>query len=213
MLARTISFLTLLFCLQSIGALNKLVCEYETINIECLEDQIISIKSVEFGRKNAVFCNNNLWTSKVTNCTSKSESFRAVYNRCQYKRSCSVNADVSILGDPCAQIAKYLNIDYNCVKGNLRTSTACEGETMKLQCTNGQRIATNEATFGRMKPNPCYVPGAVANTLTCQSSTANGLVASRCDGRPSCSIDSNVQTFGDPCPRIPKYLEVKYSCV
>ena len=39
------------------------------------------------------------------------------------------------------------------------------------------------------------------------------VVRAWCQGLPSCQLPVNVETFGDPCPRISKFLEVQFRCL
>lgn len=35
----------------------------------------------------------------------------------------------------------------------------------------------------------------------------------RCNNQQKCTVDVSNNLFGDPCPYVPKYLEVNYTCV
>uniref|UniRef100_A0A146LGI7 Uncharacterized protein C21orf63 n=1 Tax=Lygus hesperus TaxID=30085 RepID=A0A146LGI7_LYGHE len=196
------------------GLRTKLVCEYETMNIDCWDDQTIAIKSVEFGRKNGLYCNtNNLWSSRVTNCTTLSESVATVTNKCQHRKSCSISGDPITLGDPCEDVQKYLEVGYECENGELKTQFVCELDTLIISCASGKKIVIYDATFGRMKPTMCLTPSQIVNTNLCRSANSTAILASRCDGKQSCTTLATSTLFGDPCQRIGKYLEVKYLCV
>lgn len=49
--------------------------------------------------------------------------------------------------------------------------------------------------------------------LRCYSEGATDIVKDLCEGKTICSPDVSDQTFGDPCHKIYKYLEVDFDCV
>ena len=106
---------------------------------------------------------------------------------------------------------------------------ACEGDSLVLSCADSNtRIQVAAAVYGRLEKSTCphatngrhdWAAVAAEKTLKCHMRAADRLKAidNVCNGQSSCSLtasnDAFVQTGGDPCPNIFKYLEVTYTCV
>jgi len=93
---------------------------------------------------------------------------------------------------------------------------ACEGYTLEASCPDGYAIYVLNGLFGRDGLVPqCYAdPGPLRwNNLNCSS--INGLTEIRrqCHKKNSCSVSSNINTFGDPCPGTRKFTRMNYFCM
>ena len=67
------------------------------------------------------------------------------------------------------------------------------------------------ANFGRTSKATC--PHAATSNTNCRADKSLSIVKTACNGKNSCSIEVNSNTFGgDPCGGTYKYLEIKYSC-
>ncbi|XP_065667087.1 rhamnose-binding lectin isoform X2 [Hydra vulgaris] len=93
----------------------------------------------------------------------------------------------------------------------LRTSRACEGYGLKIDCTGHGVIEVVSANYGRTLSNVC--PGAQSSNVKCNNQAKSLEVARKsCSGRSSCLIQATNAVFGDPCVGTYKYLEVQYRC-
>ena len=73
--------------------------------------------------------------------------------------------------------------------------------------------------YGRVPPinvNFCnqYNSPIPSNTNCIGGQTATSYVTNLCDKKQSCSVKNDWQQLGpDPCPGVPKYLQIDYQCV
>eukprot|EP00058_Branchiostoma_floridae_P014133 XP_002599621.1 hypothetical protein BRAFLDRAFT_77720 [Branchiostoma floridae] len=96
-------------------------------------------------------------------------------------------------------------------QGPQRTSLACEGQTMTLDCDLGQEIQVQYALYGRKDHGIC--PRGIHLTDNCYSSTSLSNVRSSCQGHRTCSVQASNDVFGEPCFGTSKYLQVKFTCI
>ncbi|XP_076245270.1 uncharacterized protein LOC143185865 [Calliopsis andreniformis] len=129
-----------------------------------------------------------------------------------------------LLGQPAAW-ADYLAL----LSGTLKTyqRAACDEESMTLKCPPGTTISVALAQYGRTEANgtgrcsssdPPLLPGDKQLNRTCiwrQSLQYSLLqtVVEVCQKKRQCKFNTSPDTFqGDPCPGLPKYIEVAYKC-
>ena len=84
---------------------------------------------------------------------------------------------------------------------------ACEWQTLNLQCSQGQKLTIVSANFGRTDAKMCGNFDSSYNT-NCKSDKAALYLQNRCNDKNSCSAIANVDTFGDPCAWVSKYLGI-----
>ncbi|KAK9308136.1 hypothetical protein QLX08_001646 [Tetragonisca angustula] len=113
--------------------------------------------------------------------------------------------------------------------GTLKTyqRAACDEESMTLKCPVGTTISVVLAQYGRAGSNgtdrcsssdPSVYIGDRLTNLTCiwpQSLQYSLLqtVVDVCHKKRQCKFNTSPKTFqGDPCPGLPKYIEVAYQC-
>ncbi|XP_078617071.1 uncharacterized protein LOC144885169 [Branchiostoma floridae x Branchiostoma japonicum] len=96
-------------------------------------------------------------------------------------------------------------------QGPQRTSLACEGQTMTLDCDLGQEIQVQYALYGRKDHGICI--RGIHLTDNCYSSTSLSNVRSSCQGHRTCSVQASNDVFGEPCFGTSKYLQVKFTCI
>ncbi|CAH3127383.1 unnamed protein product [Pocillopora meandrina] len=98
------------------------VCESTSAVLSCPTSTVLSIKSATWGRTNTTRC----FQVSVKPC--KLNVTANLNAKCGGKNHCSLKATNSVLGaDPCGGgIAKYLEIDYMCLKGP-ENSPLCKG--------------------------------------------------------------------------------------
>ncbi len=89
-----------------------------------------------------------------------------------------------------------------------RCAMVNEATRAALSCPSAQVIgAITSATYGTPTGScPSFSVGA------CHASSAKSAVEAACSGKPSCTVDANNGTFGDPCGGFPKRLAVTYTC-
>ena len=86
---------------------------------------------------------------------------------------------------------------------------------MNLKCSNStHKLTVKWANYGRTSQTRCkqgHHKNATAKT-NCGASNSLKKVKDACNGRNSCSVQADNNTFGEPCHGTYKYLEVKYVC-
>ena len=102
----------------------------------------------------------------------------------------------------------------------------CENGILHLECMDNEVINLSEANYGRtIKGGVCHCKEGTSidagncptnpvwsNVDNCFSSSTLSILNNACNGKKECTVNVNNGMFGDPCPGIHKYLEVKYSC-
>lgn len=94
-----------------------------------------------------------------------------------------------------------------------KTNWACEGNTLKLECEEGQLIHLVRANYGRFSLSICNDGGQTDLSVNCMSYKSFLIMQDRCSQNSNCSVVVTSKMFGDPCPGTSKYLEVQYHCV
>ncbi|XP_015430090.1 PREDICTED: protein eva-1 homolog C-like, partial [Dufourea novaeangliae] len=114
------------------------------------------------------------------------------------------------------------------LSGTLKTyqRAACDEELMTLKCPPGTTISVTIAQYGRAGANgtgrcSSHEPSSLAGDKlndTCiwppglQYSLLQTVVEV-CQKKRQCKFNTSPKTFqGDPCPGLPKYIEVAYKC-
>lgn len=96
------------------------------------------------------------------------------------------------------------------------TEFVCQFGSRNLVCPIGKTIEVKYANYGRIGHNVCYRGGyrtAADRINNCYDETHTDLVKMLCDGHNSCVLYASDELFGDTCPGVYKYLQVKYGCV
>ncbi|XP_071799569.1 adhesion G protein-coupled receptor L2-like isoform X2 [Asterias amurensis] len=97
------------------------------------------------------------------------------------------------------------------VAQNTLYSSVCEGKTMDLRCPPGLQILIESANFGRTDAETC--PRANTKNTNCIEPLSFDIVSQNCNNATHCTIPVIVDVFGDPCPKIFKFLEVRLWCL
>ncbi|KAI7791086.1 hypothetical protein IRJ41_009114, partial [Triplophysa rosa] len=94
-----------------------------------------------------------------------------------------------------------------CYNGVSKDFIICESQTFLLSCDQGT-IKVLSANYGRTDGQTCSAgrPDDQISNVQCTLSTSLSVVATLCDGKTSCSLNSAV--FTDPCGGTYKYLNV-----
>ncbi len=135
---------------------------------------------------------------------------------CNGKSNCVVPATNLFFGDPCPTIVKYLQIKYHC-ELLIHESFTCEWESKTLTCPSGTAIVVFFANYGRTTHPVCVMdpvrdaPNS-CRTLHSSQGSHTRFVSKFCDKKSNCVVPATNLFFGDPCPTIVKYLQIKYYC-
>ncbi|KAM3618549.1 uncharacterized protein V6R79_021694 [Siganus canaliculatus] len=177
------------------------------------ETGVISVQAALYGRVDSEICSEGRPDNQLTDTDcSQSDTLDVIRGRCDGRKVCEINTNVFRTSDPCNGIYKYLDTTFVCRPAE--HVVVCEQSVATLQCDEGDVITVLSADYGRADTTTCVFErpsGQVQNTA-CTSSTATSIVATRCNGRSSCSVRANNGVFGDPCGGTYKYLEVAYRC-
>ena len=79
---------------------------------------------------------------------------------------------------------------------------ACEGQTLNLQCPEGQNLNILSANFGRTDSTMC----GISSKTNCLSDKTLDLQI-YCNNNNNCTVNAN---FADPCSGTPKYLGINF---
>jgi hypothetical protein len=98
-------------------------CENSTLKLCCLSNTILRIKSANYGRTSEKICTpfrrNRMFypdpsRNPYLNCRSRN-SFDIVKANCDGKPNCEIRAHNDVFGNPCLNIEKFLEVEYECV--------------------------------------------------------------------------------------------------
>ena len=84
----------------------------------------------------------------------------------------------------------------------------CENAHITIRCYENKTLHIIYANYGRLNPTQC----GFHNTTNCGAANSTAVIKNICEGRVSCEIIASYSVFGDPCPYVPKYLDVTYEC-
>lgn len=86
-------------------------CESDTLNIQCSSGLVIQIQKANFGRLNKDICP----PANDTNCIAFTSTSIAA-SICDNLVACSLHATVSVFGDACPGVDKYLFVSHTCIE-------------------------------------------------------------------------------------------------
>ncbi|XP_045481985.1 protein eva-1 homolog C isoform X2 [Harmonia axyridis] len=106
------------------------------------------------------------------------------------------------------------------LSGTLRTfqKASCDEDTMTLKCPSGTSISIQLAQYGKSAPSRTLCNSKTSRNffnmnLPCLWPTALQTVVEACQKKRQCKFRTSPNTFGgDPCPGVPKYVEVAFKC-
>ena len=97
----------------------EIACKYQNATLECpTGSDSIDILYVHYGRYDLTTCSPSL----KKNCAA-TNAWKIVVDKCQSKKTCTVESSDSVFGDPCSGVDKYLHVDYQCTGINSITIT------------------------------------------------------------------------------------------
>uniref|UniRef100_A0A673MKN9 SUEL-type lectin domain-containing protein n=1 Tax=Sinocyclocheilus rhinocerous TaxID=307959 RepID=A0A673MKN9_9TELE len=186
-------------------------CDGFVQHLSC-DTGVISVQSATYGRTSSQICSFGRPQSQISN-TWCSINVPVIYKRCNGLRACGLNTQGLSTPDPCFGTYKYYTTNYICIPAG--SSLVCEHETSALTCEHGTVIRIHGANYGRADSSTCSTgrPPAQLSKTDCYSLNSHTTVASRCEGKSSCSILASNSVFSDPCFGTFKYLYIAYSCV
>jgi hypothetical protein len=86
------------------------------LSLSCPSGFLIQVTGAMYGRVQHDICRGNSQGLRGS-CVAES-SLSVVSERCNLRRSCSIEASNNNFGDPCFGIEKYLEVDYTCIPAN-----------------------------------------------------------------------------------------------
>jgi hypothetical protein len=119
-----------------------------------------------------------------------------------------------------AAAAAAASVDDSGLAHAVASARACGGEAKHLACPAGTALETRSAFYGRSDAAACGGagaepprggPGAPSGAAYCALDGALAAVRRACDGRRSCEVSGGLMA-ADPCPGVPKHLDVEYVC-
>merc|ERR1711962_786819 len=115
-------------------------CEHHRLDISCEAGKVLRIDWANYGRLDG---RTNCGKQGIhkRNCRA-SKSLEIVKNRCQSKRTCSINAWNSVFGDPCSGVKKYLEVHYRCIADTFKCGK--KGKTQLMRIVGGTETQVNE---------------------------------------------------------------------
>uniref|UniRef100_H2ZPP7 SUEL-type lectin domain-containing protein n=1 Tax=Ciona savignyi TaxID=51511 RepID=H2ZPP7_CIOSA len=207
-----IVLIALLFvaCIYSSHAENQIICEGQTISIECPVGYAINIQKASYGRTDTSTCPHT--SIQTSNCAAGG-SHAIINDVCHGQQSCSLSANNSVFGDPCYGTYKYVNVKYECTnpyKAVPHVNVICEGSNGVISCGSGERIGVLDAFYGRSNKLTC--PHSQISNTNCASSGSFNSIRNFCHGQQTCSLSASNGVYGDPCYGTYKYIKVTYVC-
>jgi len=96
---------------------------------------------------------------------------------------------------------------------SMKTSYACQGSKLNLSCPSGFVIKIMRANYGRFSVAICNEEGITDWSVNCMAPRSLRILQDRCNLEHECEVPAESNNFGgDPCPGVPKYLEVYFGC-
>ncbi|XP_063427698.1 tenascin-like [Mytilus trossulus] len=103
--------LLLVTVLQAVAGKKEVICENSKTTLSCPSNQVIKIKQATYGRSNKKTCKHP--KIKTTRCSTK-KTLVIISKNCDWRKSCVVDANNGLYGDPCPGTYKYVTVSYSC---------------------------------------------------------------------------------------------------
>jgi hypothetical protein len=93
-------------------------------------------------------------------------------------------------------------------------ATQCHGRALKLTCLDLTHVMhVTHAMYGRADAATCSAGlDSDVTRSTCSAPTALDAARAVCDGRSTCTLEISRDLFGQDCPDVSSYLDVKFVC-
>jgi hypothetical protein len=82
-----------------------------------------------------------------------------------------------------------------------------------IACSNGKGIFVDYANYGRTSNTVCIYDDKIDAVNNCYTASHTDVIGQLCNGQSNCLVRATNDFFGDTCPRVYKYLEIKFHCV
>ena len=141
---------------------------------------------------------------------SSSNSMSVVTRECLNARTCTIRAQNSVFGDPCARTGKRLYIEAACNPTPLLVCAEVnENYVATISCPSGTVVRTIDfASYG----TPTGSCGQFFKS-SCDSSNSISTVQIPCLNQASCTVSAQNSVFGgDPCGGTLKRLKIQATC-
>jgi len=197
---------------SKLGPWEAVLCEGDTLTMECPAGYQLQIHDGFYGRRNgfSTCMGEDASPVSVRGCEAQGP-IQSIVALCENLNTCAFQISGDIFGTPCYGFTHYLNVSFSC-ELLMETQTACDGDYVGLQCYAGQELYIESVMYGRDDYDTCRVDGMNNYDRTCRSDDAFDLVSKQCNGREWCYISAQENYFEDPCPSVSKYLIVNYTC-
>uniref|UniRef100_A0A4W4DZC4 SUEL-type lectin domain-containing protein n=1 Tax=Electrophorus electricus TaxID=8005 RepID=A0A4W4DZC4_ELEEL len=88
-------------------------------------------------------------------------------------------------------------------------------QSVNYVCTGNDVIQIINANYGRTDSTTCShgLPDTILADTNCYASGTLSIVATKCNGKSSCTVQASNTTFKDPCFGTSKYLTVSHHCL
>ncbi|XP_076859323.1 rhamnose-binding lectin-like [Brachyhypopomus gauderio] len=189
---------------------NEITCYGSVQHLSC-DTGLINVTSAIYGRTDKSICSVGRPASETQN-TACTLNIPIISARCNGYRQCEFKTDTLGSPDPCIGTFKYYNTTYTCTEG--RVNVICEDGYSTLDCGNDVIDIIN-ANYGRTDSTTCSkgLPSFILANTNCYASNTLSIVATRCNGKNSCTVRASYTIFNDPCIGTSKYLTVSYRCL
>ena len=91
-----------------------------------------------------------------------------------------------------------------------KTIKICENKNKTISCEGTAVLSIQYANYGRTAYWMCST--GTINTR-CGAPNSSSVITDLCQDETVCTLTSSNFVFGDPCPGVFKYLEVRYHCI
>jgi hypothetical protein len=98
------------------------------------------------------------------------------------------------------------------MNAGIEESFTCEWDSKTLSCPAGQGIIIDFANYGRTTHPVCVQVPERDKPNNCNTPSHTNFIATFCNGQSSCVVPATNSFFGDTCPNVFKYLQIKYHC-
>ena len=93
-----------------------------------------------------------------------------------------------------------------------KSDIICEHYEKEISCSKDHLIQITYANYGRSSEIPCQGKRKYITT-NCKSKKSLALAKKLCDGNNQCKIKALNSVWGNSCPGVIKYMDIRYQCL